>query len=129
MASRIATPTKWPPTAWTAFSVWGWFALPEAAQAGAALIVAAAAVLAAFRPRERDVVMVAALASALLLAQQLVADHWFYTYVVWFLPPFLLALLGPYEIGRSTDSIDAARRRPAQRTSTALIHGSSSAAS
>ena len=75
-------------------------------------------------PSRRDDVTVAALGAAVLIALQLTVTHWFYLYLVWFLPLLLIALLTPE---RPQDLLD--RRRPArsaQRTSTALIQGSSS---
>jgi hypothetical protein len=37
---------------------------------------------------------VAALAAAVIIAVQLPALHWFYLYIVWFLPLVLVAVLG-----------------------------------
>jgi hypothetical protein len=52
------------------------------------------AVLVAFRPRgRRTPAQVAALAAALTIAVQLPALHWFYLYIVWFLPLQLIAVL------------------------------------
>ena len=78
------------------FSVWGYYgglATLQSAVQGAAL---ALAVLVAFVPRRRDVVTVAALTTAVVIALQLGITHWFYLYVPWFLPPLLVALLGRY---------------------------------
>jgi hypothetical protein len=48
----------------------------------------------AFRPRcPRTIPQVAALAAALIIAVQLPALHWFYLYIVWFLPLVLIAVL------------------------------------
>jgi hypothetical protein len=55
--------------------------------------VAALALAVAFVPKRRDLVTVAALGTAVLLAVQLVVEHWFYLYVPWFLPFLLIALL------------------------------------
>ena len=53
------------------------------------------AVAVAFRPRgARTPAQVAALAAALIIAVQLPALHWFYLYIVWFLPLVLVAVLG-----------------------------------
>jgi hypothetical protein len=53
------------------------------------------AVVVAFRPRgARTPAQVAALAAALIIALQLPALHWFYLYIVWFLPLVLVAVLG-----------------------------------
>jgi hypothetical protein len=116
----------------TPFSVWGLYHL-HGAQVAAQLAVAGLAVAAArVKHTERF-----ALAAAILLAAQLTAGHWFYLYLDWLLPLVFVALLepyrpvsaqaltGPYASGRSTGSIDAARREPSQRTSTAISHGSS----
>ncbi len=49
----------------------------------------------AFLPGERSLVRVAALAGGLTIAVQLPAVHWFYYYILWFLPFLLVALLVP----------------------------------
>ncbi len=101
------------------FSVWGLYDLPGQTIAQVAVLVSAVAV--GRRGGERF-----ALAGALLVAIQLTAGHWFYLYLGWLLPVAFVALLDPYEIGRSTGSIDTAERGESpQRTSTALSHGSS----
>jgi hypothetical protein len=52
------------------------------------------AVAVAFRPRgPRTPAQVAALAAAVIIAVQLPAMHWFYLYIVWFLPLVLIAVL------------------------------------
>ncbi len=112
------------------FSLWGLYGGLEAVQAGVLAGAAALALAVAFVPRRRDVVVVSALGAAVTLALQLALDHWFYLYLVWSVPLLLLALLAPYgEPERSTDSIESARPGAEARMSTALIHGSSSAAS
>jgi hypothetical protein len=74
------------------FSVWGqvpslgWLqAVVQAATIGLAVLVA-------FVPRRRTLPQIAALAAAVLIAAQLTADHWFYLYIVWFLPGVLVAI-------------------------------------
>lgn len=58
----------------------------------AAVLVAAGV---AFVPRgRRSLVQVSALATAVTIAVQLPAVHWFYYYIMWFLPFALVALLG-----------------------------------
>jgi len=107
------------------FSVWGLYDLPALQLAAQAAVAGLALAVARARPSADR----CALAGAVLVAVQLTAGHWFYLYLVWILPVTLVALLRPYDIARSTGSIDAARRAPsAQRTSTALSHGSSVAA-
>ena len=115
------------------FSVWGLYGGLEGLQAAVLVAAGVLALAVAFVPRQRDVIVVSALAAAVLVALQLAVDHWFYLYLVWFMPPVLLALLAPYaeppSSGRSTDSIESARPGEEARMSTALSHGSSSAAS
>jgi hypothetical protein len=112
------------------FSPWGLYGGLESLQAAVTLAAAALALAVAVVPRRRDALTVAALGAAVLLAVQLALDHWFYLYVAWWLPLALIALVlpavRPQPAGRSTSSIEAAWRVPEQRTSTALIHGSSS---
>jgi hypothetical protein len=55
-----------------------------------ALLLAAAV---AFFPKERSLRRTCALAGAVMIAVQLPATHWFYYYIMWFLPFALVALL------------------------------------
>jgi hypothetical protein len=74
------------------FSVWGLAPsldfLRPIERAGAAALALAVAIW----PRRKTPVQIAALAAAVLIAVQLGATHWFYFYVVWFLPLVLIAL-------------------------------------
>jgi len=76
------------------FSVWGLHdslaPVQHVVQAGGALF----AVAAAFIPRRRDVIGLAAMTGAVLIALELGVTHWFYLYVPWFLPFVLVAVLG-----------------------------------
>jgi hypothetical protein len=47
----------------------------------------------AFVPRRRSLVQISALAAMLTIAVQLPAIHWFYYYIVWFIPFLLVAML------------------------------------
>lgn len=47
-----------------------------------------------FVPRRRSLIQVSALAAAVTIAVQLPAIHWFYYYIVWFVPYVLVAVLG-----------------------------------
>jgi hypothetical protein len=49
----------------------------------------------AFVPRDRSLVRTCALGGAVTIAVQLPAMHWFYYYVMWFLPFALVAFLVP----------------------------------
>lgn len=76
------------------FSIWAL----HPALAPIKLVVEAFAVIlsivVAFRPRgARTPAQVAALAAAVTIAVQLPALHWFYLYIVWFLPLVLIAVL------------------------------------
>lgn len=77
------------------FSIWGSFE----ALAGRQWIAEAATVLlglaVAVVPRRRDPVVVAALAAAVLLALHVARTYWLYTYLIWWLPLVLVALLAP----------------------------------
>jgi hypothetical protein len=75
------------------FSIWGQEPSLEWLQTVVKVGAAALAVAVAFVPRRRDLRQVAALGAAVLIAVQLAATHWFYLYVVWFLPLLLVALM------------------------------------
>jgi hypothetical protein len=79
------------------FSFWGLHdlrGLEHAWQAGAVLF----AIAAAFIPRRRDVIGLAGVATAVVVALQLGLDYWFYLYLVWFFPFLLVALVARYRI-------------------------------
>jgi hypothetical protein len=74
------------------FSVWGyyggaWESLQHVVQAGAVIL----AVAVAFVPRRDDLVGLAALSGALLVAFELATTYWFYLYIVWIAPMALIA--------------------------------------
>ncbi len=105
------------------FSVWGYYDPPalglpqKLVQAGAVVLALAVA----FVPRRRDAISVAALSGAVLIALQLGLSHWFYLYLVWFLPPLLAAILGEHEDPEEVSEADAAparSSRPAPAAST-----------
>ena len=50
------------------------------------VLVVAGAVLAAFVPRRKSILQLAALTAALLIGFELVLTHWFYLYIPWFFP-------------------------------------------
>jgi hypothetical protein len=77
-------------------SLWGitdGFGWTQKALEGLALLLAVAV---AVIPGRRTLTQVAALGGALLIALQLPAGHWFYLYIVWFMPLVLLALFSAY---------------------------------
>ena len=86
------------------FSVWGQAPSLEWAQSIVRVAVVALAVGVAFYPRFKTPVQLAALAAAVTIALQLTATHWFYFYVVWFLPFALVASFGELREVRRGDS-------------------------
>ncbi len=81
------------------FSLWDWrqyhAGLPNLHIVQQVLIalVLLAAIGAAFYPRRRSPLQLAALTGALIAAFELVLTYWFYTYIVWFFPFAAIALL------------------------------------
>jgi hypothetical protein len=94
------------------FSVWGqvdslgW--LQTVVKAGAAAL----AILAAFVPRRADTRRLAALGAAVLLAAELTATHWFYLYVVWFLPFVFVAVMAGHATTLPEPRAAEPRREP-----------------
>jgi Glycosyltransferase family 87 len=74
------------------FSIWGQAPSLEWLQPLVRIAVGALAIGVAFYPRRKSVLQIAALAAAVTIGVQLTASHWFYFYVVWFLPFVLVAV-------------------------------------
>jgi hypothetical protein len=84
------------------FSIWDWGQYHAAGIPNLRLvqlpligIVLAGAALAAFYPRHRSPLQLAALTAALLIGFELVLTHWSYLYLPWFLPFAAFAVLAP----------------------------------
>jgi hypothetical protein len=82
------------------FSLWDWRqyharGLPDLQLAQRVLegLLVAGAVVAAFLPRRKTPLQLAALTAALLLGFELVLTHWFYLYIPWFFPFVAYAVL------------------------------------
>jgi hypothetical protein len=76
------------------FSIWALHPTLAPIKVALELAAVALALLVAFRPRgPRTTTQVAALAAAVTIGLQLPALHWFYLYIVWFLPLVLIAVL------------------------------------
>jgi hypothetical protein len=82
------------------FSIWDWGqyharGVPDlhVPHQGVKIVVLAAALAAAFVPRRKSPLQLAALTAALLIGFELVLTHWFYLYLPWFFPFVALALL------------------------------------
>ncbi len=80
----------------TPFTVWGLWGGLSAVQHLAQGAVVALAIGAAFLPERRGVVEIAALSAAILIALQMVANYWLYSYIVWFYPLVIFALLASH---------------------------------
>jgi hypothetical protein len=74
------------------FSVWGQAPSLHFLQSAERVVAALIALAVAFWPRRKTPAQIAALAAAVTIAVQLGATHWFYFYVVWFLPLALAAM-------------------------------------
>ncbi len=84
------------------FSLWDWRqyyarGLPDLhlLQRVLEVVLVAAALAAAFVPRRKSPLQLAALTAALLAGFELVQTYWLYTYVVWFFPFAAIAVLAP----------------------------------
>jgi hypothetical protein len=84
------------------FSVWGQDHSLEWIQTAIKVLAVALATVVAFIPRRRSLVQVAALAAAVTIAVQLVAEHWFYLYIPWFFGLALPAIA--FSISRSSSA-------------------------
>jgi hypothetical protein len=76
------------------FSIWGQAHSLEPLRIAILVATGLLALVLAFRPRRKSLVQVAALGAALMIGVELTAEHWFYLYIVWFLPLVLVALAG-----------------------------------
>ena len=75
------------------FSIWGQEPSLDWLQTTTKIAAGLLALLVAFVPRRREPRRLAALAGAVVIAVQLGMTHWFYLYVVWFVPFAFIALL------------------------------------
>ena len=80
------------------FSVWGQVESLDWLQLVFKIGAAGLALLVAFVPRRVDARAVAALGAAVLIALQLTATHWFYLYIVWFVPFVFVALFAEHRV-------------------------------
>jgi hypothetical protein len=102
------------------FAIWGLWGGLGAAQHLFQGATVALAIAVMFVPRRRGLVEVAALGAAILIAIQLGAGYWLYSYIVWFFPLVAVALFGsfPSELGLAVAA--AVGERPAQATAVAV---------
>ncbi|PZR66469.1 MAG: hypothetical protein DLM63_08965 [Solirubrobacterales bacterium] len=78
------------------FSPWGLYGSINWLQTTVQLLAVGLALVVAVFPRRRDAISLAALAGAVLIALQLGVTHWFYLYMVWFLPLLFVGILAPF---------------------------------
>ncbi len=78
------------------FSIWGQVDSLDWLQTVLKVAVAGLALLVAFVPRRPDLRQTAALGAGVLIAVQLIATHWFYLYIVWFVPFVFVALFAAH---------------------------------
>ena len=99
------------------FSLWGLAPsldfLQTLARAGAVGLALGLALV----PRTKSALQVAALAAAIVIAVQVGATHWFYFYVVWFLPLYLAVCFG--EHGAGAGAVELSRSSSAARPAAA----------
>jgi hypothetical protein len=95
------------------FSIWGQVPSLEPLRIAILAGTGALSVLLAFRPRRKSLLQVAALGAALLIALQITMHHWFYLYIVWFYPLFLVALVVPKNQRQEPEPSPARTSRPA----------------
>jgi hypothetical protein len=78
------------------FSIWGRYDW-DLGQTFWQMLSIAFALVIAIVPRRRDLVGLAALMTAILIALQMGVSHWFYLYIVWFFGLFVVAVFGRYQ--------------------------------
>jgi Glycosyltransferase family 87 len=108
------------------FSIWGQEPRLAPLRTGLLIATAAAAILVAFLPRRRSLPQIAALAAAILIALQITAEHWFYLYIVWFLPLMLIGLVRTPDGDRDRGEPDprkSARQQPPDAPTPAGVAG------
>ena len=93
------------------FSIWGQVDSLDWLQLAFKIGTAGLALLVAFVPRRVDARAVAALGAAVLIALQLTATHWFYLYIVWFVPFVLVALFAEHRALPATRTRDTEPER------------------
>ena len=77
------------------FSIWGQVSALEPLRLALIAATVLLVLVTFWRPRRPGLVQAAALAAAILIGTQLVAQHWFYLYLVWFFPLALIAITLP----------------------------------
>ena len=95
----------------TQFSIWTY--MPHVATLARPPLAAALVLLALspmLRPPVQDVRQHAALAAALLIGAQLLLGYWFYSYLIWFYPLLVVAVIQPPRERRAAEMLNGAGR-------------------
>jgi hypothetical protein len=96
------------------FSIWGLWGGLGLVQHLVQGFMVGLAIAVAFVPRQREIVEVAALGTAVMIAFQLGLTHWFYLYIPWFFPLLIVAVVCafPSDIRHALSAVerDEARR-------------------
>ena len=95
------------------FSVWGQMESLGWLQDVTKVAAGALALIAAFLPRRPSLRQTGAMGAAILIAVELTATHWFYLYVVWFVPFVFVALFAAH--GRTLPEPPAEREPERER--------------
>jgi hypothetical protein len=105
------------------FSVWGLYgglgSLQRVVQIAAVVLALSLAVL----PRRPDLVGLASVCAAVIVATQLGIDHWFYLYIPWFFPLAMLTLLGRFTDPQSPPAVVASEPARLSRPAAAASSG------
>ena len=108
------------------FSLWGWGqyhaeGVPDLHLVQLALggLLVVGAIAAAFLPRRKSPLQLAALTGALLVGFELVLTHWFYLYIPWFFPFAAIALLAADRAGPAPPPVEERSERDARELVTA----------
>jgi hypothetical protein len=105
------------------FSIWGLWGGLGAEQHLVQGATVALAIAVMFVPARRGLIEVAALGAAILIALQLGAGYWLYSYIVWFFPLVAVAMFGsfPSEVGQALAA--AVRDEPSVEATPVAIAG------
>ena len=93
------------------FSIWDQVESLDWLQTVTKVAAAGLALLVAFVPRRPDLRQTAALGAAVLIAIQLAATHWFYLYIVWFVPFVFVALFAAHGRALGEPAAEATEER------------------
>ena len=108
------------------FSVWGLEPSLEWLQTLARVVPVALGLALFFVPVRRTAVQIAALGAALLIATQVGSEHWFYFFIVWWLPYVLLSAFSEQDSALPDPAPDEISERLSERSSSAARPASAS---